>query len=52
VHDEINLENKQLLNEIFHACTLCGQCYSKCPAGVKTHEIFEKAREILHKKSC
>ncbi|MFW9896168.1 MAG: FAD-binding and (Fe-S)-binding domain-containing protein [Candidatus Thorarchaeota archaeon] len=51
VHDEINLENKNLLNDIFHACTLCGQCYSKCPAGVKTHEIFEKAREILHRKS-
>ncbi|MFX1456211.1 MAG: FAD-binding and (Fe-S)-binding domain-containing protein [Promethearchaeota archaeon] len=51
VHDEITLENKNLLNDIFHACTLCGQCYSKCPAGVKTHEIFEKAREILHRKS-
>ncbi len=51
VHDEIDLKSKALINEIFHACTLCGLCYSKCPAGVRTHEIFEKAREILHKNS-
>jgi len=51
VHDELDLEKKERINEIFHTCTLCGQCYSKCPAGVRTHEIFEKAREILHKRT-
>ena len=51
VHDELDSERKKMINDIFHTCTLCGLCYSKCPAGVKTHEIFEKAREILHKKS-
>ena len=51
VHDELDSESKKMINEIFHTCTLCGLCYSKCPAGVKTHEIFEKAREILHKRS-
>ncbi|MFW9822034.1 MAG: FAD-binding and (Fe-S)-binding domain-containing protein [Candidatus Thorarchaeota archaeon] len=50
VHNEIDSVKFKILNDIFHACTLCGQCYSKCPAGVKTHEIFEKAREIFHKK--
>ncbi|MHA2087417.1 MAG: FAD-linked oxidase C-terminal domain-containing protein [Promethearchaeota archaeon] len=51
VHDELDSERLTMINDIFHTCTLCGQCYSKCPAGVKTHEIFEKAREILHQKS-
>jgi glycolate oxidase len=50
VHDELTSEKKKLINEIFHTCTLCGQCYLKCPAGVRTHEIFEKAREILHRR--
>ncbi|KKM84453.1 hypothetical protein LCGC14_1298970 [marine sediment metagenome] len=50
VHDELSLKNVDLINKIFHTCTLCGQCYLKCPAGVKTHQIFEKAREILHEK--
>ncbi len=48
VHNEITLENTNLINDILNACMLCGLCYVKCPAGVKTHEIFEKAREILH----
>jgi glycolate oxidase len=51
VHGELDSERIEMINEIFHTCTLCGQCYSKCPAGVKTHEIFEKAREIIHKRS-
>ncbi|MHA1805370.1 MAG: FAD-binding protein [Promethearchaeota archaeon] len=46
VHGE--LEPTSLINEIFHACSLCGNCNYMCPSGVPTHEIFEKAREILH----
>jgi glycolate oxidase len=48
VYGDITLENKQLINEILHSCTLCGSCLSHCPASVNTHLIFEKAREILH----
>ena len=48
VHGELTLENQNLINEIFHSCTLCGLCLSKCPAGVPTQEIFENARIILH----
>jgi FAD/FMN-containing dehydrogenase/NAD-dependent dihydropyrimidine dehydrogenase PreA subunit len=51
VHNELDSGKLEKISEIFHTCTLCGQCYSKCPAGVKTHEIFEKAREIIHKRS-
>lgn len=47
VHGDLKLND--LIIDIFHACTLCGLCLTKCPAGVKTHEIFEKAREIIHK---
>ncbi len=47
VHGEIELN--ELIVDIFQACTLCGLCYVKCPAGVQTHDIFEKAREIIHK---
>ncbi|TFG24673.1 MAG: FAD-binding oxidoreductase [Promethearchaeota archaeon] len=46
VYGEIELN--ELVVDIFQACTLCGLCYVKCPAGVQTHEIFEKAREIIH----
>ncbi|MFX1273853.1 MAG: FAD-binding protein [Promethearchaeota archaeon] len=46
VHGELKLN--ELINEIFHACTLCGLCLVKCPAGVKTNYIFEKVREIIH----
>ncbi len=35
--------------DILHACTLCGACRVKCPAGVETFKIFEKVREIIHK---
>ena len=45
------LELNDLIRNILHTCTLCGLCQTKCPAGVKTLEIFEKAREIIHKKS-
>ena len=51
VHGELDSERIKRINDIFHTCTLCGQCYFKCPAGVRTHEIFEKAREIIHKQS-
>ncbi|MBD3198121.1 MAG: FAD-binding protein [Candidatus Lokiarchaeota archaeon] len=47
VHGE--LEPNQLVNDLLHTCTLCGICLEICPSGVKTYEIFEKAREILHK---
>lgn len=48
VHGEINLEDSKLINEIMHSCTLCGLCAIKCPSGVDTYRIFEKAREIMH----
>ncbi len=44
------LELNDLINNILHTCSLCGLCQTKCPAGVKTIEIFEKAREIIHKE--
>ncbi|MFO7795539.1 MAG: FAD-binding and (Fe-S)-binding domain-containing protein [Promethearchaeati archaeon] len=44
-----DLKPNQLINDILHTCTLCGICLEKCPSGVQTYEIFEKAREILHK---
>ena len=47
VHGELELND--LITEIFHTCTLCGLCQTKCPAGVNTIEIFEKARELIHK---
>lgn len=50
VHDDVHLENQTLINDIMNTCMLCGCCSSKCPAGVKPHEIFEKVREILHEK--
>jgi glycolate oxidase len=43
------LKPNRFINDILHACTLCGLCREKCPSGVQTDEIFEKAREILHK---
>lgn len=48
VYGDLTFENKELLNEILHSCTLCGTCLTNCPAGVPTYEIFEKAREIIH----
>jgi len=30
-------------------CLLCGRCKNVCPSGVKTDEIFLKAREVLRK---
>ena len=49
VYRDLELENYDLVNDILHACTLCGLCLVNCPAGVKTLEIFEKVRELLHK---
>ena len=48
VYEDLELENFKLVNEILHSCTLCGLCLVNCPAGVRTQEIFEKARELLH----
>ncbi|MFX1348889.1 MAG: FAD-binding and (Fe-S)-binding domain-containing protein [Promethearchaeota archaeon] len=48
VHGDLELND--LIVEVLHTCTLCGLCHTKCPAGVNTTEIFEKAREIIHKK--
>jgi glycolate oxidase len=47
VHGDLELND--LIIDVFHACTLCGLCQIKCPAGVNTIEIFERAREIIHK---
>jgi glycolate oxidase len=46
VHGELKLND--FIIDILHACTLCAQCDMTCPAGVKTSEIFEKVREIVH----
>ncbi|MBN1800600.1 MAG: FAD-binding oxidoreductase [Candidatus Lokiarchaeota archaeon] len=48
VHGELVLS--ELIAEILHECMLCGLCVINCPAGVDTIQIFEKAREIIHKK--
>ena len=48
VHGDLELSD--FIIEVLHTCTLCGLCQIKCPAGVNTIEIFEKAREIIHKK--
>ncbi len=49
VHGEIEIN--ELTVDILSTCTLCGQCKIKCPSGVNTYEIFEKAREIIFKKN-
>ncbi|TFG14911.1 MAG: FAD-binding protein [Promethearchaeota archaeon] len=49
VYGDLDLTKIELINDILHTCTLCGLCLINCPAGVNTLEIFEKAREILHK---
>jgi len=49
VHGDLELND--LIIDVLHTCTLCGLCQIKCPAGVNTIEIFEKAREIIHKRS-
>lgn len=48
VHGELELN--EFITEIMQNCMLCGLCDTLCPAGVRTSEIFEKAREIIHKK--
>ncbi len=48
VHGELELND--LIIEVLQTCTLCGLCQTMCPAGVNTTEIFEKAREIIHRK--
>ncbi len=48
VYGDLFLDKIDLINEIFHTCTLCGLCLITCPSSVNTLEIFEKAREILH----
>jgi len=49
VDGDLTLDKRNSINDILHACTLCGVCLSECPAGVPTYEIFEKARELIHK---
>ncbi|MBA7683519.1 hypothetical protein ES703_91888 [subsurface metagenome] len=49
VHGDLELND--LIIDVLHTCTLCGLCQIKCPAGVNIIEIFEKAREIIHKRS-
>ncbi len=46
VYGDLNLNEK--IVEFLQTCTLCGLCHVKCPAGIDTVEIFEKAREIIH----
>jgi glycolate oxidase len=43
------LELNDFIVKILQTCTLCALCNTVCPAGVKTSEIFEKAREIVHR---
>ncbi|MFX1258558.1 MAG: hypothetical protein ACFFAN_11900 [Promethearchaeota archaeon] len=47
VHGDLELSG--LINDILNTCTLSGLCLIKCSADFGTHEIFEKAREIIHK---
>jgi len=46
-HGELELND--FITEILQTCTLCALCDTVCPAGIRTSEIFEKAREIVHK---
>ncbi|MFX1322478.1 MAG: FAD-binding and (Fe-S)-binding domain-containing protein [Promethearchaeota archaeon] len=46
VYGDLNLT--ELISDILNTCTLCALCHTTCPAGIDTHEIFEKAREIIH----
>jgi len=48
IHGELKLN--ETIIDVLHTCTLCGLCQIKCPAGVNTTNIFEKAREIIHSK--
>jgi len=48
VHGDLKLTTS--IRDIIQKCTLCGLCHIKCPAGIDTVEIFEKVREIMHKK--
>jgi len=43
-----DLKLTELISDILNTCTLCALCHTTCPAGIDTHEIFEKAREIIH----
>lgn len=49
VHGELDLND--LITDILQTCTLCGLCSVICPAGLDTVDIFEKAREIIHKNT-
>lgn len=42
------LELNDFITEILQTCTLCALCETVCPAGIRTSEIFAKAREIIH----
>jgi glycolate oxidase len=42
-----NLTLTDRFRDILYACTLCGACASKCPAGILTNELFESVRQEL-----
>lgn len=50
VFGDLKLNEKNKINDILHACTLCGLCHILCPTGIETDKIFEQAREIIHKE--
>jgi len=41
------IEDAQGVQDRLHSCLLCGACAASCPSGVKTLEIFLKARAVL-----
>jgi glycolate oxidase len=45
------IELTQKVHESISGCSLCAQCRLKCPAGVETDEICEKARAIFLKQN-
>jgi glycolate oxidase len=45
-----DLSPTEVIADILNTCTLCALCHTTCPAGIETHEIFEKAREIIYTK--
>ncbi|MFX1409958.1 MAG: FAD-linked oxidase C-terminal domain-containing protein [Promethearchaeota archaeon] len=48
VYGDLNLTEE--ISNILNTCTLCALCHTNCPAGIETHEIFEKSREIIYKR--
>ncbi|UOD34788.1 (Fe-S)-binding protein [Deferribacteraceae bacterium V6Fe1] len=46
---EGRLENATKILKHLDYCILCGRCKENCPSGVKTDEIFLKAKAVLRK---